>query len=129
MTLQEYFESTTGIGVFSTADSNGNVNAAVYARPHFMDDGSIAFIMTDRLTHHNLQSNPKAVYLFKEDGNGYHGKRLYCTKLKEEENSDLLHSLRRKKYHILLKSDEKTTRYLVYFHIDTVLPLIGSKEE
>ena len=128
MTLQEYFENNRGIGILSTADSDGKVNAAVYARPHFMDDGSIAFIMTDRLTHSNLRSNPKAAYLFKEDGKGYKGRRLYCTKLREEENSDLIHSLSRKKYHTVLKSDEKTTRYLVYFRIDAVLPLIGDKE-
>lgn len=39
-----------------------------------------------RFTHHNLQSNPHAAYLFVEEGHGYKGKRLYLTKIEEEEN-------------------------------------------
>ncbi|MFZ0134242.1 MAG: pyridoxamine 5'-phosphate oxidase family protein, partial [Desulfobacterales bacterium] len=58
MTLAEYFENTEGFGVLATADSDGKVDAAVYARPHFLEDGTIAMIMRERLTHHNLQSNP-----------------------------------------------------------------------
>ena len=125
MKLEEYFEITKGIGVLATADSTGNVNAAVYARPHFMDDDEIAFIMTDRLTHENLQSNSKAVYLFKESGDAYKGKRLYCSKVREEKDSDLIDKLRKRKHSFPTSGDEGATRYLVYFRIDRVLPLIG----
>ena len=58
MNLRDYFESVKGHGVLATADKDGRVDVAVYARPHFIDDETIAFIMRDRLTHHNLQSNP-----------------------------------------------------------------------
>ena len=61
MTLEAYFEEHKGFGVLSTADGEGRVNAAVYSRPHVMGDGTVAFIMWDRLTHANLQSNPHAV--------------------------------------------------------------------
>ena len=47
--LQNYFESTKGFGVLATADSSGKVDAAVYSRPHFLEDGVLAFIM--RPTH------------------------------------------------------------------------------
>jgi len=50
MELKEYFENTEGSGILSTADSDGKVDAAIYARPHFMDDGTVALIMRDRLT-------------------------------------------------------------------------------
>ncbi len=119
--LKSYFERQKGLGVMATADAQGNVNAAVYSRPHFMEDGSIAFIMRDRLTHHNLMSNPSAAYLFVEEGPGYIGKRLYLTKLKEEENSPLIAELSRREY----KPEKTPVRYLVYFRIDKVLPLIG----
>jgi hypothetical protein len=128
MKLEEYFENNEGTGGLATADSMGNVNAAVYARPHFMADDEIAFIMTDRLTHHNLQSNSKAVYLFKESGDAYKGKRLYCTKVREEKDSELIVKLRRRKYPPLEKGDKGATRYLVYFLIDRVLPLIGDND-
>ena len=122
MELKEYFENTEGSGVLSTADVDGKVDAAVYARPHFMEDGTIAMIMRDRLTHNNLQSNPHACYLFIEKGPGYKGKRLFLTKLREEQDSDLLQSLRRRQY--IDEQDE--TKYLVFFKTDKVLPLVGA---
>ncbi|MBU0987235.1 MAG: pyridoxamine 5'-phosphate oxidase family protein, partial [Proteobacteria bacterium] len=60
MELKDYFENIKGLGILSTADRSGKVNAAVYSRPHFMEDGSLAFIMRDRLTHQNVLSNPHA---------------------------------------------------------------------
>lgn len=125
MELKEYFEQKRGIGVLATADSNGRVNAAVFARPHFMDDGTIAFIMGDRLTRKNLQSNPYAVYLFKEDGEKYVGKRLYLTKVKEEKDSAIIEKIRRKDYKEPAKYSTKS-KFLVYFKIDKVLPLVGT---
>jgi len=121
MNLDEYFGITKGVGVLSTADGDGKVDAAIYARPHFMDDGTLAFIMRDRLTHHNLQSNPHATYLFKEDGSGYRGKRLFLTRVGEEENTRLLDSLRRRKSAFGNGED----RFLVFFELDKELPLVG----
>jgi hypothetical protein len=121
MELKEYFENTEGIGILATADGEGRVDAAVYARPHFMDDGTIALIMRDRLTHHNLQSNPYACYLFREKGPGYKGKRLFLTKVGEEQDSELLMSLRRRQY----LDEKEEAKFLVFFKIDKELPLIG----
>ena len=122
MELQEYFENVEGTGVLATADAEGKVDAAIYARPHFMEDGAIALIMRDRLTHHNLQSNPHACFLFNEKGPGYKGKRLFLTKTGEEQNSELLNSLRRRQY--LDKTDE--AKFVVFFKVDKELPLIGA---
>ena len=127
MELNKYFESAKGRGIISTADSSGQLTAAVYAKPHFMEDNSIAFIMADRLTHKNLQSNPHAVYLFMESGEGYAGKRLYLTKAKEEENSPLIDRLRRKESCPVDDEYMKKNRFLVYFTVDKVLPLVGDK--
>jgi hypothetical protein len=121
MDLKAYFANTTGIGILATADSAGKVDAAVYARPSVMDDGSLAFIMRDRLTHHNLQSNFHATYLFVEKGPGYKGKRLYLRKVREEQGTELLESLRKRQY-----IDEKEeAKFLVTFSLEQELPLIG----
>ena len=127
MELREYFENTKGRGVLATSDDQGRVDAAIYAKPHFMEDGSIAFIMADRLTHHNLQLNDHAAYLFMENGPGYKGKRLFLTKLREEKDSDLLYSIRSKRYSS--GKEEGKPRFLVFFKVDEVLPLIGAGEE
>ena len=125
MDLKEYFENTKGFGVLATADGSGKVDAAVYARPHFMEDGTIAMIMRDRLTHHNLQSNPHATYLFHEANPGYKGKRLFLTKVGEEQDSELLESLRRRQY--INEKDE--AKFLVFFKLNEELPLIGVGEK
>jgi len=122
MELKEYFENTAGNGILATADGNGKVDAAIYARPHFMDDGTMALIMRDRLTHHNLQSNSHACYMFIEKGPGYKGKRFFLTKVREEQDSELLQSLQRRQY-INAKDEAK---FLVFFKIDKELPLVGS---
>jgi hypothetical protein len=128
MKLAEYFEKKAGIGILATADDKGIVNAALYARPHFMDEETIVFIMADRLSHNNLQSNPHAAYLFLESEDNYAGKRMHLTKIKEEKDSPLIATLRRRKSYSEKKSPESETKYLVYFRIDKVLPLIGDKE-
>jgi hypothetical protein len=127
MNLSEYFENKTGRGVLATADSYGRVNVAVYSRPHFIDENTIAYIMTDRLTHNNLQSNPHAAYVFMESGDGYIGKRLYLTKIKEETDPEIINKIRWRKTYTAPEDEKNKTRFLVYFKIDKVLELIGEK--
>lgn len=127
MDLREYFENVEGVGILATADAKGKVDAAIYGKPHFMDDGSIAFIMAERLTHANLQSNKYAAYVFKEEGTGYKGVRLFLSKVREEQDSDLLYSIRSKRY--ASEKEEGKARFLVFFNVDKELPLIGAGEE
>jgi hypothetical protein len=126
MDLKQYFDDHKGFGVLSTADRSGVVDAAVYSRPHVESDGSLAFIMRDRLTRANIQTNPHAIYLFREDQPGYHGIRLFLTKTAEDDNPELIESLRRRQ-----KPDRELAgenRYVVYFKVDKALKLIGAGE-
>jgi len=125
MDLNEYYETKKGTGVLATADGKGKVDAAVFARPHILENGTVAFIMRDRLTHSNLQSNPHAAYLFIEEGSGYKGKRLFLTKIREEEESELLYSLKRR-INSTKEEKNKSLKFLVIFKIDKELPLIGT---
>lgn len=121
MDLKAYFENAKGIGVMATAGSE-KVGAAIYARPHFMEDGTVAFVMRDRLTYANLKTSEMATYLFKEDGPGYKGKRLYLAKVSEEEGTELAATLSRRQS--IGKTDEK--RFVVFFKIQEVLPIVGT---
>ena len=127
MNLKDYFENLQGHGILATADATGKVNMALFSRPHCMDDNTIAFIMPHRLTHANLQSSPQAAYLFMENGPGYKGKRLYVTKVREEQDTELLKSLRRR----VRASDKEQAagpRFLVFFKVEKELPLVGPGE-
>ena len=122
MNLGEYFDQTKGHGVLATADDTGKVNAAIYARPYFTDDTTAVFIMAERLTHENVQSNPYATYLFMEAGKGYTGNRLYLKKIKEEQNEQLVKDICRKCDY---SHYEVHKRYVVFFNVEKVLPLMG----
>jgi hypothetical protein len=123
MNQSDYFENTAGTGVLATADSNGNVDIAIYARPHIIDEKTVAFIMNERLSYQNITSNPKAAYLFLEEASGYNGKRLYLTKIKEETDKELIDSMRRRKIEKYQEIDLK--KHVVYFRVDRTRALVG----
>jgi len=127
MTLKKYFEEQNGTGILATADKEGKVDAAIYAKPHIMEDGTVAMIMRDRLSHSNLRSNPHAAYLFMERGEGYRGKRLFLTKVREEQDSELLFELRRRAYPNKGPVGDDPM-YLVFFTVDKELPLVGPEK-
>ena len=122
--LQEYFENTKGTGVLATADSSGKVDAAVYSRPHFLEEGTLAFVMRDRLTHHNLQSNSSATFLFIEEKPGYSGKRLFLKKIREENNPELISKIKRRQ----CTGENVEPTFLVYFTLEKELPLVGGHQ-
>ncbi len=124
MKLEEYFKDISGRGVLSTADSSGNVNSALYSRPHFMEDSQVAFIMRERLTHNNLLETTSAVYLFEEEGKGANGVRLYLEKTGEEQDTPRIEELHRRK-RSYEEDEELGSKYLVFFKVTKILPLLG----
>jgi hypothetical protein len=124
MNLANYFDKVEGIGVLGTADSTGKVDLALYARPHVIDDQTVAFIMRDHLSHDNIEANPHAAYLFIERAEGYSGLRMYLTKTLEETDPQRIEAVRRKG-----RRDEDSApknAFLVHFKVDEVRPLVGS---
>jgi hypothetical protein len=127
MSLSYYFEHNQGLGILATADSDGMVDLAVYAKPHVIDEKTVAFVMRERLSHQNLKTNPHAAYMFIEKGEGYKGKRLYLTKLREETNTSVVEMFRQKQPEICA-ADDDSNKYLVHFQVDDVWPLVGDKK-
>lgn len=123
MDLHEYFENTKGLGVLATADTEGHVDVALYARPHVVDDETVAFIMAERLSHANVTANPNAAYLFVESGPGYKGKRLYLKKTKEETDPERIEAMRRENRKGHDYGEEN--KYLVTFKIEESRALTG----
>lgn len=122
MEIQKYFNEHQGTGILATADKEGNVDAAVYARAHIVDDKTIAFIMRLRRSYQNLKSNPKAAYLFIENTPGYHGRRLYLKKLGEETDMSAINAIRRSHH-----GGDESSAVLVYFTIESIRPLTGDQ--
>jgi len=127
MNLKAYFENVPGLGILATADSDGIVDLAVYSKPHVIDDTTVAFVMRERLSHQNLKSNPNAAYMFVEKGDEYRGRRLYLTEIREETNSSLIEEFRKRQPEICPAGDD-SNKYLVFFQVNDVWPLVGDKE-
>lgn len=124
MELKPYFTTTQGTGVLATAAATGEVTTAIYAKPHFLEGDSLAFIMRERLTYANLQSNGHACYLFLEQGSGHQGIRLSLEKIDQSDDPQMIASLTRR--HLSPAEDQaKGPKHLVRFRVTKVLPLVG----
>jgi hypothetical protein len=128
MSIGEYFRGAKGIGVLATSDADGKVNAAIYARPYANGEQTVSFIMGDRRSRANLASNPKAAYLFKEE-KGFGGKRLYLTKIDENEDPRAVQALRDSGAFAGRPQYPNESKAVVTFAIDEVRPLVGDDEE
>lgn len=127
MNIKEYFLQKQGKGFLATASSAGNVDVAVYSRPHVLDDNRVAFIMRDRLTHKYVGENGHAAYAFVEDGGGYRGIRLFLEKVGEDDNEELIAQMSRR--HLSPEEDAaRGPKYIVYFRLEKVLRLVGGEE-
>lgn len=129
MSLRDYFENVSGLGIMSTAGADGRVDSAVYAKPHFPDsesDNVVAFIMANHLSHANVVANPHAHYLYFENAPGYQGKRLALTKIAEETDPEKINAMRRRSTPAFC--GDGTNEFLVTFKVENIRPLIGDEE-
>lgn len=127
MDLRGYFKEHTGTGILATADENGKVNTAIYARPHVFDDKSVGFIMRDRLSRQNLLKNGSANYLFLESGAAYKGMRLGLKLIGESSDQKIIAALSKRKMSGL-QGNHDEARFLVSFSVEKSLTLVGGDE-
>lgn len=127
MKLKDYFEEKNGVSILSTADSDGKLTTAIYSKPRVLEDNNIAFIMRERLSYRNLQTNPHAAFMFIEESAGYQGIRLFLKKIREDNDPEIIQKMTRR--NLTLEQDkQKGPKHLVIFSVEMILPLIGTGE-
>lgn len=57
----------------------------------------------------------------------YQGRRISLTKVREEQDTELLYALRRRSYHAK-HGQREGPRFLVFFRVDLTLPLVGAAD-
>lgn len=124
MDWKGYFTGTTGTGYLATANRAGEVDIAVYSRPHVQTDGTFAFGMCDRLTHANLRESPQAVYAFNQGH--FQGVRLYLEMVREETSGALLEEIRASADELVGPGTGGAVAFVVYFRLIRHLPLVGA---
>jgi hypothetical protein len=88
-----------------------------------MEDGTLAYGMTDRLTHANLQDNPHAIYAFHEKE--FQGVRLFLEKEREETEGPMLNTIRQDADRLCGPGHGGAVKYVAYFRVKKHLPLVG----
>lgn len=124
MKISEYLENNRGVGILSTASNDGEVNGAVYARPHVVAPDKVAFIMRERLSRANIKQNAHAHYLFLVEGAKSRGFRLHLDMLEETDDPESINKLSRRE----IQADDDERRYLVTFRVRKALSLLGGRE-
>ena len=123
MDLAKLFQEQ-GFGVIATADLSGNVNTAIYARPHVIDATTLVWGMTDGRTFHNVAVNPRASFLFKTSDPGFRGVRLYLELLRTEEEGAMLTRIRQNTDQIVGPGAGRAVTHAAWFRIVETRPLI-----
>ncbi|MEC9492862.1 pyridoxamine 5'-phosphate oxidase family protein [Flexistipes sp.] len=126
MKLEQYFENGKGMGVLATADRSGQVNTALYARPH-IENGNAVFVMRERKTYANINENASANYLYVSDDDKFDGIRMYMTFLEDSADPADVDKYRRRNSPVEKTLNEERL-HLVTFKIDKILSLIGDRE-
>lgn len=123
MKLAEIFESN-GFGVMATAGADGDVNTAVYARPHVINETTLVWGMTEGRSFRNLSQNPKAAFLFKIDKPGYQGVRLALELIRSEETGEMLELIKRRVAETVGAGAGLAVTHAVWCRVVEVRPLV-----
>jgi hypothetical protein len=86
--LMAIFNKRPRIGSLSTANSRGDVNAAVFGSPQMIDENTVVMGIGKNRSLLNLKENPKAVFLVMEPGKtvmDWKGARVYLEVIDIEE--------------------------------------------
>ena len=122
MKLEELFE-IKGRGVMATADATGKVNLAVYARPRVVDEGTVAWGISEGRTWRNLRENGKAAFLFMSS-QGFEGVRLGLELQEMREAGDLLEDIRDHAETIVSHKAAEAVKHVAFFSITEIRALI-----
>ncbi|MFA7563493.1 MAG: pyridoxamine 5'-phosphate oxidase family protein [Methanoculleus sp.] len=125
--LMDYFNKQPRLGVLSTANKEGKIDAAVFGSPMMVDEKTVVMGLGNNRTFAYLQENPNAVFTIMEQGAtlaDWKGLRVYL-KMKEYKTSgETLDDYRRKVAEAAGEDAAAMIHASVTFEIGEVRPLI-----
>jgi len=125
--LMNYFNKQPRLGVLSTANKEGKVDAAVFGSPMMVDEKTVVMGLGNNRTFAYLQENPNAVFTIVEQGAtlaDWKGLRVYL-KMKEYATSgETLDDYRRKVAEAAGEDAAAMIHAVVTFEAGEVRPLI-----
>lgn len=125
--LMDYFNKQPRIGILSTANREGKVNAALFGSPRMVDEKTVVMGLGKNRTLDYLQQNPHAVYTILEPGKtlmDWKGIRVYM-KLKDYATSgEKLEAYKREVAAALGEDAAKMMHATLTFEVTEVRPIV-----
>ncbi|MDG6257156.1 MAG: pyridoxamine 5'-phosphate oxidase family protein [Methanomicrobiaceae archaeon] len=125
--LMEYFNKQPRIGTLSTANREGNVDAAVFGSPQMVDETTVVMALGRGRTLEYLQENPHAVYLIMEPGESimdWKGLRVSLMMKSCETSGEGFETFKRQIADIVGEEAAQMVDAAVTFEVTEVRPLI-----
>lgn len=125
--LMETFNKQPRIGALSTANKDGDVNAAVFGSPQMTDENTVVMGIGNNRSLENLLDNPKAVFIFMEPGDNpaeWKGARVYLEAIAINNEGDLFDQLKEKIARVAGEHSAKMLHAVIRFNITDVRSLI-----
>lgn len=125
--LMDYFNKQPRIGLLSTANKEGRVDAAIFGSPMMVDEKTVVMGLGQNRTFEYLQENPNAVYTIVESGEtimDWKGLRVYL-KMKEYATSgEMLERYRKQVAEVAGEDAAAMIHASVTFEVTEMRPLI-----
>jgi len=125
--LMDYFNKQPRLGVLSTANREGKVDAAVFGSPMMIDEKTVVMGLGKNRTFAYLQENPNAVFTIVEPGEtimDWKGLRVYL-KMKESATSgETLDTYRKQIAAVVGEEAAAMIHAWVKFEVGEVRPLV-----
>ena len=130
--LLEIFNKQPRIGTLSTANTQGDVNVAVFGSPQMIDENTVVMGIGENRSFRNLRENPKAVFIVMEPGDtimDWKGARVYLEALAIETGGGFYDQIRDNIAKAAGEQAAKMIHAAVQFKITDVRPIVELSHE
>ena len=127
--LMALFNKYPRIGTLSTANTEGEVNVAVFGSPRMIDENTIVMGIGQNRSFRNLERNPKAVFIVMEPGEtvmDWKGARVYLEATDMETEGDFCDEIKQNIAKAAGKQAADMIHAAIRFKITEVRPIVDT---
>ena len=125
--LMALFNKYPRIGTLSTANTEGEVNVAVFGSPRMIDENTIVMGIGQNRSFRNLERNPKAAFIVMEPGEtvmDWKGARVYLEATDMETEGDFYDEIKQNIAKAAGKQAADMVHAAIRFKITEVRPIV-----
>ena len=125
--LMTLFNKYPRIGTLSTANTEGEVNVAVFGSPRMIDENTVVMGIGQNRSLRNLERNPKAVFIIMEPAEtvmDWKGARVYLEATDMETEGDFYDEIKQNIAKVAGKQASDMIHAAIRFKITEVRPIV-----